>query len=414
MYQDIGSYCKTCDVCLRTKRNFSFRTKPLNPLEPPSSPCTVYQIDFKTLPRKSSQGSVGILCIIDSYSGWPILRAVKDFSAETTARVFFNEVITKWGIPEVVISDRGASFCSRFFSCIVKMLGIKHRISSARSPRTNGMCESLVKRASDLLKVYAKDDSHLDDVLPLCEMCLRASNHSNIKLSPYEIHMGRKMWVGLPVELTDSAPKLSQDQQSYFDWLRHRLKDIHAVVDQNLAENKAQMKSAYDQRHNVVEPQWSVGDKVLILDKKVPVGSPSVLTYPQYHGPYYISDVVQRGSIGTAYRLINVDTGKVLKSLIAADRLKKYTVDDRSKISARLPGMAKDTQPKVTKPVVDKSLPDGFGPAVKILREKLVGNQKKYLVLFTDKSCWWSDAVSDSLLKEFRLRKVKNRRGRRR
>ena len=222
------------------------------------------------------------------------------------------------------------------------------------------------------------------------------------------------MRIGLPVELTDPSPKLSVDQQSYFDWLRHPLRDIHAALNQNLAENKAQMKSAYDKRHNVVEPQWSVGDNVLILDKKVPVGSPSVLTYPQYHGPFYISDVVQQGSIGTAYRLINVDTGKVVKNLVGTDRLKKYTADDRSKISARLPGVAKDTLSKVTKPVVDKSLPDGFEPAVKILREKLVGNKKQYLVLFIDKSSWWCDAVSDSLLKEYRLRKAKQRRGRRR
>ena len=93
-------------------------------------------------------------------------------------------------------------------------------------------------------------------------------------------------------------------------------------MDQNLAENKAQMKSSYDRRHNVVKPQCSVGDKVLILGKKVPVGSPSVLTYPQYHGPYYISDVIQRGSIGTAYRLINVDTGKVVKNLIGTEGLR--------------------------------------------------------------------------------------------
>jgi len=204
-------------VCLRTKRNFSFKTKPLNKLEGSSSSCSVYRIDLKTLPRKSGQGSVGIFCIIDSYSGWPILKGVSDFSAETTARVFFSEVITKWRIPEIVISDRGASFCSKFFTCIVKMLGIKHRISSAKSPQTNGICESLVKRASDLLKIYAKDDTFVDDSVPLCEMCLTATSHIDLKLSPFEIHMGLKMNVRLRVELTEPAPKLSQDQQSYFD-----------------------------------------------------------------------------------------------------------------------------------------------------------------------------------------------------
>ena len=82
-----------------------------------------------------------------------------------------------------------------------------------------------------------------------------------------------------------------------------------------------------------------------------------MLTYPQYHGPYYISDVVQRGSIGVAYKLINVDTGKVMKSFIGGDKVKRYTADDRSKMTSRLPGVAEDTQVKVNRPVVDKTLP---------------------------------------------------------
>jgi len=234
MYQDIASCCKTCDVCLRTKRNFAFKTKELNPLEPPSSLCTVYQIDHKALARKSRQGSVAILCIMDSYSEWPNLKAVPDLSAETTARVFFYEVIRKRGIPQVLVSDCRSVFYSKCFTRVVQLLGVKHRISSARSPRTNGMCDSLVKRSSDMLKLYAKDDSFVDDVLPLCEMCLRATNHTQIKLSPYEIHMGRKMNVGIRAELTESAPKLAQDHQSYFDWLKHRLKDFHAAVNEAL------------------------------------------------------------------------------------------------------------------------------------------------------------------------------------
>ena len=47
-----------------------------------------------------------------------------------------------------------------------------------------------------------------------------------------------------------------------------------------------------------------------------------MLTYPQNHGPCYISDVVQCGSIGVAYKLINVDTGKVMKSFIGGDKVK--------------------------------------------------------------------------------------------
>ena len=127
MYLDVKSYCQTCEVCLRTKRNYNFKTKPLNPLSPPSVPFEQFQIDHKDLPRPTASGSVAILCMIDSFSGWPICRAVKDMSAETTAKIFFESVVVNYGVPKCVVSDRGAAFCSKFFATLAKLLGVKHR-----------------------------------------------------------------------------------------------------------------------------------------------------------------------------------------------------------------------------------------------------------------------------------------------
>ena len=77
---------------------------------------------------------------------------------------------------------------------------------------------------------------------------------------------GCRMNVGEPLELTDT-PKLTKDQQSYYNWLSHRLKGIHDAVVLNQKDNKEQMKVAYDRRHNVSSPTFKVGDKVLLQEK---------------------------------------------------------------------------------------------------------------------------------------------------
>jgi len=92
--------CQTCDVCLRTKRNYQFKYKPLNALEPPDGPFQQYHLDFKDLTRKT-KGAVAILCIIDAYTAWPILRTVEDMSAETAGEAFFESVVTFFGLPRV-------------------------------------------------------------------------------------------------------------------------------------------------------------------------------------------------------------------------------------------------------------------------------------------------------------------------
>jgi hypothetical protein len=65
--------------------------------------------------------------------------------------------------------------------------------------------------------------------------------------------------------------------------------------------------------------------------------SESVLTHKQYKGPFFITKVCQRESavakddyptlrtaaMGTAYQLTSCATGKILKSLVPASRLKR-------------------------------------------------------------------------------------------
>jgi len=413
MYEDVRMYCKSCDVCLRTKRNYNQKTTPLNPISHPTRPFQSWSLDYKDLTRRTRNGSVAILCIIDRYSNWPILIPVTSTSAEVTGKAFYEHVICAYGIPDSILSDRGSVFTSRFFSTLIKLMGVKHRISSSGAPRTNGLAESLVKRFSELVKLYATNDLELEDQIPLIQMCLRATNHTQIKISPFEVVFGFKMNVGQPQPSALDIPNFPNDQHAYLEWLKYRLQDIRQAVDINQAENKETMKTGYDRRLKAEPPNWAIGDQVMLLDKRIKPGSDKVLTHLKFKGPYYITDCIHSDStMGIAYRLTDVNTGKEVKSLISSDRLKKYTANERIELDKRLPGV-------VTKQPVNKapeSLPPGYEPALRILKQRRNNGKIQYLVQYEDRSCWWSEAddVSSGLLEHYRLKqasmKEKNRR----
>ena len=188
------------------------------------------------------------------------------------------------------------------------------------------------------------------------------------------------MSIGMPAELTDVLPKFPDKQQSYFKWLQHRLIDLHASANLNIAENKRQMKQSYDKRKKAEAPKWQTGDKVLILDPRVQPGSSQVLTHRQYTGPYFIVDIIRGPKIGVAYKLVDVNTGKPIRALIGGDRLKKYTADDRNKLDSRLPGIGKQRKVKISEPEpTDHTNSDGFELAIRIEREKISKGKKQYL-----------------------------------
>ena len=185
LYADVQEYVTTCDTCARSKPNYAFRSVPLNPLTVPDKPFDIWHLDHKSLTRKTKEGNVApLLVIIDAFSNWPIIVPVADITAAVTAKMFFKFVVTNYGVPLGIRTDRGSAYSSQFFTALAKLLNIDHRMSASRAPRSNGLAEALVKRVSQMIKTFDTVDTDIEDHIPLLEMALRAICHSRTQLSP--------------------------------------------------------------------------------------------------------------------------------------------------------------------------------------------------------------------------------------
>ena len=279
-------------------------------------------------------------------------------------------------------------------------------MSATSAARTNGLCENLVKRVSEGIKLYAKNDLEIEDIIPLIAMGLRASVHTRTCISPYEAAFGQVMPVG-HVMASKPNDRFQGTAKEYRDFIQHRLHDIHKGMADNIVDAKADDKREYDKRNKVVKPQWGIGQQVLLEDKRPQTQRHRIVSHrPFDYGPYFISDIVQGDGIGPAYRLVNVDTGKPYARLVSGDRLKLYC-NDRTDFEARCPKLitpradSSKTQSTST-PTSDKKQQQRqtMDEAIKVLRQS---GPHMFYVLYADQSKSWSDNISPLLLKEWRL-----------
>jgi transposase InsO family protein len=61
--------------------------------------------------------------------------------AMTVASVFVEQIILKFGIPQVLLTDQGFNFLGDLFANVCKLLRIKRIKTSSYHPQTNGELE---------------------------------------------------------------------------------------------------------------------------------------------------------------------------------------------------------------------------------------------------------------------------------
>ncbi|CAI7764841.1 unnamed protein product [Closterium sp. NIES-53] len=113
MAADVQQFVTSCDTCQRMKSSKHKKTGLLQPLPVPEQPWQVVSLDFITGLPSTSRGHDSILVVIDNFSKMGhFIPTNATATAEATARLFFDRIITIHGIPATLISDRDPKFTS--------------------------------------------------------------------------------------------------------------------------------------------------------------------------------------------------------------------------------------------------------------------------------------------------------------
>ncbi|GKC89516.1 hypothetical protein Tco_1150165 [Tanacetum coccineum] len=145
-------------------------------------------MDFITkLPRSKSRHDT-IWVIVDRLTKSAHFLAIReDYSTEKLAKIYIDEIVTRHGVPVLIISDRDGRFTSRSWQTMQKALGTRLDMSTTYHPQTDGQSERTIQTLEDMLIAY----------------------HSSIRCAPFEALYGRKC--RSPVKL-----KAARDRQKSY------------------------------------------------------------------------------------------------------------------------------------------------------------------------------------------------------
>lgn len=134
---DLELLIKSCDRCCRVLPD----PKPsqLIPWRAEQSPWARIHLDYA-----GPIGGFYLLVVVDAFSKWIEVETTKSPSAKFTVHKL-RQLMSRYGLPETIVTDNGTAFKNFEFEQLTKELGIEHIFTAPGFPATNGQAESAVK-----------------------------------------------------------------------------------------------------------------------------------------------------------------------------------------------------------------------------------------------------------------------------
>nr|XP_050024602.1 uncharacterized protein K02A2.6-like [Dermacentor andersoni] len=149
------------------------------------------------------------LAVVDAHSKWPEVCQMRDTSAENTVNRL-HEIFSRFGYPEVVVSDNGPQFISAVFSNYLKSIGTRHVRTSAYHPSSNGQAERFVQTLKAALRKSTA--ASLGTTLGEFLLSYRNTPHANTGEAPATLLLQRRLRTRLDAVKPSLQQKVSTRQ----------------------------------------------------------------------------------------------------------------------------------------------------------------------------------------------------------
>ncbi len=197
--RDVAAMCHDCQHCQRGKVHKQ-PAAPLHAIAVPACRFSHVHVDLVGPLPTSAEGHAYLFTVIDRSMRWVEAIPLRNMEASTCTDNFISGWVARFGVPATVTTDRGTQFTSSLWTSTCSCLGIKHILTTAYHPQSNGMVERVHRQIKDALRARGAGlewHSHLPWVL----LGLRAAPKEDSAVSSAELVLGTP--VILPGQLVD-------------------------------------------------------------------------------------------------------------------------------------------------------------------------------------------------------------------
>ncbi|KAJ1591482.1 hypothetical protein NDA12_000087 [Ustilago hordei] len=267
------------------------------PLATPDRPWGSISLDFieglPTSKKYDSKTYDSILVIVDRLTKFAILAPThKTVTAKQTAVLLYGHMVRLFGYPDHMVSDRGRQFISGAWKAFAEQMGVKHSLSTAYHPQTDGQTERVNQVIEQYLRMYCNyEQNDWANLLDTAAFVYNNTVHNSIGVSPFFACYG---WN--PKAHPDIPQRLGVNDPGRFEYLMDG-KERCKYLQEQIREAQRRSVDQYNRKHKDIE--FKVGDMVYINRRNWKTWRPTPKLDTRFAGPYPVQEWVGR----RAYRI---------------------------------------------------------------------------------------------------------------